>query len=89
MNRRIKKKVEKRHSGLLFDPFTGIGVKPKTYRERKMNAKILHGFIVANNRSYYSEYDYRLKLRRSYRKGWEKAAIDKIINPKGKCSNHI
>lgn len=78
MNNRIKKKVEKRHSGLLFDPFTGIGVKPKAYRERRINARMLHEFIVANNRSYYPEYNHRLKLCRSYRKDYEKAAIDKI-----------
>ena len=78
MNNRIKKKVEKCHSGVLFDPFTGSCVKPKTYRERKQNAKLLHEFIVANNRQYYTDYDYRLKRRRSYRKDYEKAAIDRI-----------
>ncbi len=78
MNYRIKKKVKKRHSGLLFDPFTGIGVKPKNYRERKMNSRMLHEFIVANDRSYFTEYNYRLKRRRSYRKDYAKAAIDKI-----------
>lgn len=78
MNNRIKKKVKKRHSGVLFNPFTGSCVKPKTYREIKKNAKLLHEFIIANNRSYYPEYNYRLKLCRSYRKDYVKAAIDRI-----------
>lgn len=80
MNRRIKKKVEKRHEGICFDPYTGELLKPRTYLDRKINRKILLGFMVDNRHMYYKDkgYNYQLSLRRHYRKDYAKAAIEKM-----------